>query len=56
MIELATGRSLAVSAARDDTRILGFPAFKVADAKHTPPTTFASLRRGKQGGGYRAIS
>ena len=34
MIELATGRSLAVSAARDDTRFFGFPAFKVADAKH----------------------
>jgi hypothetical protein len=34
VIELATGRSLAVSAARDDTRFFVFPAFKVADAKH----------------------
>ena len=34
VIELATGRSLAVCAARDDTLFFGFPAFKVADAKH----------------------
>ena len=34
VIALATGRSLAVSAARDDTRFFGFPAFKLEDAKH----------------------